>query len=140
MKTAFTEELRLLAIKFMCEPLSHGISDCEYAGELLQRAQHFIETTLDVSKPNCTECAKWAKEQAENREWIAGVKKGREIIEQMAQSVIGKTITESEQPSPLAPTSLFELWWAEYLPEATQARAFEACNAALRADITRSIK
>jgi hypothetical protein len=135
MKTAFTEELRLWSIKFMCEPLSHGISDCEYAGELLQRAQHFIETTLDVSKPNCTECAKWAKEQAENREWIAGVKKGREIVEKMAKAVIGKTITETE-----APTSLFELWWAEYLPEATQARAFEAWNAAPRADITRSIK
>jgi len=135
MKTAFTEELRLWSIKFMCEPLSHGISDCEYAGELLQRAQHFIETTLDVSKPNCNECAKWAKEQAENREWIAGVKKGREIVEKMAKAVIGKTITETE-----APTSLFELWWAEYLPEATQARAFEAWNAAPRADITRSIK
>ena len=83
------------SIKFMSEPLSRGISDCEYAGELLQRAQHFIETMLDVSKPNCTECKKWAKDQADNREWIAGVKNGREIVERMAKTVIGKAITES---------------------------------------------
>lgn len=125
MKTKFTEELRLWSIKFMCEPLSQGIKDCEYAGELLQRSQHFIETTLDLAKPNCTECAKWAKEQADNREWIAGVKSGRKIVDSMVDAVIGKAITD-EKPSPLPPESLFELWWAEYLPEATRARAFEA--------------
>ena len=34
------------------------------------------------------------------------------------------------KPLPLPPESLFELWWAEYLPEATQARAFEAWSRA----------
>ena len=65
------------------------------------------------------------KEQADNREWIAGVKSGRKIVDRMVDAVIGKAITD-EKPSPLPPESLFELWWAEYLPEATQARAFEA--------------
>ena len=101
-------------------------TNCEHAGELLQRSQHFIETTLDLAKPNCTECAKWAKEQADNREWIAGVKKGRKMVDRMVDAVIGKTITKIKKPLPLPPESLFELWWAEYLPEATQARAFEA--------------
>ena len=79
-----------------------------------------------AKKPNCTECAKWAKEQADNREWIAGVKSGRKIVDRMVEAVIGKTITKIKKPLPLPPESLFELWWAEYLPEATQARAFEA--------------
>jgi hypothetical protein len=152
MNTEFVKELRTFSIIFSCEPMSRSINDCEYAGELLQRAANLIDTMnvdreteilhaeLNPTKPNCTECANWAKEQADNREWIAGVKKGREIVEKMAKAVIGKTITETEAPSPITPTSLFELWWAEYLPEATQKRAFEAWNAAPRADITRSIK
>lgn len=35
-------------------------------------------------KPNCKECAKWSKEQADNREWIEGVAKGRRIVEKLA--------------------------------------------------------
>lgn len=35
---------------------------------------------------------------------------------------------------PLAPEHLFELWWAEYMPEANQARAWEAWCAAPKAE------
>lgn len=41
--TEFTNELRQWSTGFMCEPLSQGISQCEYAGELLQRAANLIE-------------------------------------------------------------------------------------------------
>lgn len=41
--TEFTKELRQWSTNFMCEPLSQGISRCEYAGELLQRAATLIE-------------------------------------------------------------------------------------------------
>lgn len=152
MTLEFVKELRTFSIIFSCEPMSRSIDECEYASELLHRAANLIDTMnadreteilhaeLNPKKPNCIECAKWDKEQADNREWIAGVKKGRKMVDRMVDAVIGKTITKIKKPLPLPPESLFELWWAEYLPEATQARAFEAWNAAPRADITRSIK
>lgn len=41
--TEFTKELRQWSTTFMCEPVSQGIGECEYAGGLLQRAATLIE-------------------------------------------------------------------------------------------------
>lgn len=41
------------------------------------------------SKPNCRECTKWVKEQADNKEWIEGVQRGREICEQLVAAKKG---------------------------------------------------
>jgi FtsZ-binding cell division protein ZapB len=41
-----------------------------------------------TSKPNCRECTAWVKEQADNKEWIEGVKRGREICAALAKQEI----------------------------------------------------
>lgn len=35
-------------------------------------------------KPNCSECAKFVKEQADNREWLEGVAEGNRIVAALA--------------------------------------------------------
>ena len=39
---------------------------------------------LNEARPHCKECAKWTKEQADNKEWIEGIKRGKEIIAVLA--------------------------------------------------------
>ncbi len=40
---------------------------------------------LSITKPNCQECAKFVKQQADNLEWVEGVKRGHEIIRKLAK-------------------------------------------------------
>lgn len=39
---------------------------------------------VPLTRPHCRECAKWAKAQADNKEWMGGVVRGREIVAQLA--------------------------------------------------------
>ena len=53
----------------------------------IEKARAALESALEGvcgdAKPNCTECAKWRKEQADNREWIECVAEGRRIVENL---------------------------------------------------------
>jgi hypothetical protein len=48
----------------------------------MQKVSQFAQE--QEAKPTCKECAKWRKEQADNHEWIEGVKRGKEIVAAMA--------------------------------------------------------
>ena len=39
---------------------------------------------VPLTRPHCRECAKWAKAQADNKEWMDGVVRGREIVARLA--------------------------------------------------------
>lgn len=65
---------------------SEVINKAEYARSMYlmhEEAKAEIERLKATSKPNCSECTTWVKEQADNKEWIEGVKRGREICEQL---------------------------------------------------------
>lgn len=46
-----------------------------HAAQKLERASH---------KPQCNECTAWVKAEADNKEWIEGVARGKEIIAKLA--------------------------------------------------------
>lgn len=54
-----------------------------------QSAPQVAQQAEQVRKPNCAECAKWAKEQADDKEWHGSVARGREIVSRMAAAPNG---------------------------------------------------
>ena len=42
------------------------------------------------SKPHCKECKTWLKQEADNKEWMEAVVRGRKICEQIVASKIHK--------------------------------------------------
>lgn len=81
------DRLDTLAItwKVMYERVSEACQDLDEERKTLKAEN---ENLRAESKPNCRECTKWVKEQADNKEWIEGVQRGREICEQLAAAAM----------------------------------------------------
>ena len=56
--------------------------------EKLEAENAALKKDAANSKPNCRECTKWAKEQADNREWIDSVARGKVICKQLASEAM----------------------------------------------------
>ena len=47
-----------------------------------------LEAAQKQHNPRCKACEKWRKEQADNTDWIEGVKRGKEICKKLADAAI----------------------------------------------------
>jgi hypothetical protein len=65
----------------------HNALKCPYCnprGLVFAEPAQPAPAAVPLTRPHCRECAKWAKAQADNKEWMDGVVRGREIVARLA--------------------------------------------------------